>query len=205
VVIEAEELYSEVLRTALADNILSDEEKLLLETLRDKLDISIEKHEDLKNSFMPRRMKCSDDPTVFEYEPSLRIEDIDEKKRPRRGVVKKVLINFRPGSTRMDVMSERRINNIYNELSRLPRTEIEISGHTDDRSSKETDERKRRTLNKHLSFERAKVVRDILVKRGLPIELMVIKGCGEEKPIADNDTSAGRRKNQRVEVRFLSN
>lgn len=43
-------------------------------------------------------------------------------------------------------------------------------------------------------------VRSILLAGGIAAERMDIKGYGESKPIADNDTPAGRAQNRRVEI-----
>ncbi|KAF5063027.1 OmpA family protein [anaerobic digester metagenome] len=72
-------------------------------------------------------------------------------------------------------------------------TVVEIAGHTD---SVGTD-----AYNLKLSDRRAKSVRDYLVKNfGLDEKLFSSKGYGESKPIATNDTEAGRAQNRRIEA-----
>jgi len=41
---------------------------------------------------------------------------------------------------------------------------------------------------------------DYLVSQGVPADAISFKGYGEEKPIADNATNAGRQENRRVEL-----
>ncbi len=68
---------------------------------------------------------------------------------------------------------------------------IEVQGHTDNKGSKQ--------LNAKLSDDRAKAVREALIKRGVDGGRLVSKGYGPDKPIADNATDAGRAQNRRVQ------
>ncbi len=61
------------------------------------------------------------------------------------------------------------------------------------------------TYNRLLSKKRALAVRDFLVEQGVPNELLRLESYGEEKPQADNRTSAGRAQNRRVEIALFSN
>jgi len=62
-------------------------------------------------------------------------------------------------------------------------------------------------FNKQLSEYRSKSVIDYLVlKHSLPLQRLIRPfGYGSEKPAADNDSSDGRAKNRRVEIRVLVN
>ena len=72
-------------------------------------------------------------------------------------------------------------------------TVVEIAGHTDSKGSDE--------YNQKLSERRAKAVRDYLVnKLGMDGKLFSAVGYGESKPIATNDTDAGRAENRRMEA-----
>lgn len=55
-----------------------------------------------------------------------------------------------------------------------------------------------------LSRVRAKEVAQYLNKKGVRGSQLQFKGYGKRKPIADNNTKAGRKKNQRVEIKILS-
>jgi OOP family OmpA-OmpF porin len=58
--------------------------------------------------------------------------------------------------------------------------------------------------NKTLSDRRAHAVMDHLVQRGgVPAEVLIAKGYGEEKPVAPNDTEENREKNRRVEFNIV--
>jgi outer membrane protein OmpA-like peptidoglycan-associated protein len=53
--------------------------------------------------------------------------------------------------------------------------------------------------NLQLSDQRAKAVMKYLVEHGIPKEALTAQGYGVTRPVADNDTDAGREKNRRVE------
>ena len=56
--------------------------------------------------------------------------------------------------------------------------------------------------NKDLSKERAISAKKYLLSKGIPEKRIEIRWMGEVKPIADNETEDGRRKNRRVEIDF---
>lgn len=70
---------------------------------------------------------------------------------------------------------------------------MEIEGHTDSVGSEAS--------NQTLSLGRAESVREYLRQNGVKTELMLAaQGFGESKPVADNETPAGRQVNRRVEI-----
>ncbi len=70
-----------------------------------------------------------------------------------------------------------------------------VEGHTD---SKGADD-----YNLDLSDRRANSVREYLVGKGVPADQLLAKGFGESKPIATNNTEAGRAQNRRVVFTLL--
>ena len=77
-------------------------------------------------------------------------------------------------------------------LSAHPGLKMEIEGHTD---SVGTDE-----YNQNLSERRAESVRSYLVSQNIAPAMVTSIGFGESKPVATNDTAAGRQQNRRVEL-----
>ena len=74
---------------------------------------------------------------------------------------------------------------------------IEIEGHTDSTGDPQVNER--------LGLERAEAVKRYLHEsHEIPLHRMNVISYGEEKPIAPNDTQAGRAQNRRVVVRVLA-
>ena len=60
-----------------------------------------------------------------------------------------------------------------------------------------------REYNQALSERRAKAVRDWMVAHGISEDRLMIKGFGEDRPVADNNSEEGRRYNRRVKVRTI--
>jgi outer membrane protein OmpA-like peptidoglycan-associated protein len=80
-------------------------------------------------------------------------------------------------------------------LKEYEKTVVEVAGHTDSQGSGE--------YNQALSERRAGTVAGYLVNRGV-MEMRVIKiGLGETRPVADNETEAGRAANRRVELTLV--
>jgi OOP family OmpA-OmpF porin len=83
------------------------------------------------------------------------------------------------------------IQRVADFMRTYPRTTAEIEGHTDSKGSN--------AHNKRLSQRRADAVREVLVSKfGIDTGRLRATGYGEERPIADNKTEAGRQKNRRV-------
>lgn len=80
-------------------------------------------------------------------------------------------------------------------LNEYPTAKFTVEGHTDSVGSE--------SLNQKLSEERANSVRDFLIKEGIAADRLTAIGYGEAKPIATNNTSAGRTQNRRVEINLV--
>jgi OOP family OmpA-OmpF porin len=78
---------------------------------------------------------------------------------------------------------------------RCPSALLQISGHTDS----DGDD----ALNQTLSLRRAKAVRNYLTKNGIAGSRILAIGYGEKRPIASNDTAAGKKKNRRIEFSVI--
>ncbi len=76
-----------------------------------------------------------------------------------------------------------------------PYYQLKISGHTDDVGNDNT--------NLRLSEKRAKSCLEYLVTKGISKDRLSFIGYGEQKPIADNGSSEGRRTNRRVQFELL--
>jgi outer membrane protein OmpA-like peptidoglycan-associated protein len=63
-----------------------------------------------------------------------------------------------------------------------------------------TDNVGARDMNMGLSQNRAQAVRDYLVSKGIPQDLVTAQGKGPDEPVADNASVEGRAQNRRVEI-----
>ncbi|MCL2759510.1 MAG: OmpA family protein [Treponema sp.] len=107
-------------------------------------------------------------------------------------------IQFYPDSNRMLPGEQEKLSRIATILMRYPERDIVISGHAALAGS--------RDYLLQLSQERAKAIADyFLANKVRAADRMVIRGYGAERPIADNSTEEGMRKNRRVEITILEN
>lgn len=104
-------------------------------------------------------------------------------------------INFAPGSSEVDASSAEVIGRLASVLDRCSGARIEVGGYTDSQGREET--------NLRISRERAEAVKAALIRSGAAAETLTAMGYGEESPIADNGTAAGRAKNRRIEFKNL--
>jgi len=88
--------------------------------------------------------------------------------------------------------AEDEIARIAAVLIKYPQTNISIEGHTDSKGAEE--------YNMDLSKSRAEAVKASLIGRGLSSSRLQTIGFGESKPVATNDTEAGRQQNRRVRI-----
>ena len=79
--------------------------------------------------------------------------------------------------------------------------DVDIFGYTDNQGWKNSTAEQSKQKNLDLSQERAQSVSSYLMSCGITsAQIKGVQGMGEENPIADNSTAAGRQENRRVEV-----
>lgn len=104
-------------------------------------------------------------------------------------------VQFEMGKNALKKESYPILDEIVNILREYPAYSLSISGHTDDIGPSDR--------NLQLSMDRAKACVDYLVFRGIDSDRLQATGYGETKPIATNNTAAGREKNRRVEFEMV--
>jgi len=77
-------------------------------------------------------------------------------------------------------------------LQRYPDSAIIVTGHTDSTGTM--------AYNQSLSERRADSVAAVLIESGVSSRRVVARGAGQTRPVASNDTAAGRAQNRRVEI-----
>ncbi len=81
-------------------------------------------------------------------------------------------------------------------LKEYPASSFTIEGHSDSVGSAK--------VNQLLTERRANAIRDYLVENGINPEKLIAIGYGEESPVGDNKTKAGRANNRRIEIKLNS-
>ena len=122
-----------------------------------------------------------------------RLQKFADVKEDERGTIITLAggIPFKTGKADLQQQAIDRLKIVAEALKGTQRT-ILVEGHTDSTGKPET--------NMKLSQARADTVRKYLVDGGIPADQIRTQGVGQDRPVADNKTSAGRAKNRRVEV-----
>jgi peptidoglycan-associated lipoprotein len=107
--------------------------------------------------------------------------------------------NFKFGKTALPDEAKAKIDQVVSDLKGQQGKDIyiEIEGHTDNVGAKET--------NYELGMKRAEEVKQYLyMQHQIPLHKINVISYGEDKPVAPNNTRAGRAQNRRVVIRVLS-
>jgi len=102
-------------------------------------------------------------------------------------------IFFGTGSSKLLAKSNTALNNVITILKANPEYKVEINGYTDNQGNADK--------NRALSEARATAVQNYLIAKGIDSNRLSAAGFGDENPLADNKTAAGRAKNRRVEMK----
>ncbi len=106
-------------------------------------------------------------------------------------------LNFRSGSAVIPPDTYEMLDNAVKSIEIFPDRKVRVEGHTDSVGSAK--------YNQMLSERRANAVRDYLLQRlpeGHPGVDAV--GYGEDRPIANNETEEGRKKNRRIDIVLIA-
>ena len=104
-------------------------------------------------------------------------------------------ILFDTGKASIKAESTSVMVDIITILKEYPTAKFTVEGHTDSVGSEK--------LNQGLSEKRALSVKEFLVEKGIDEFRLSAIGYGEAKPIATNNTRAGRAQNRRVEINLV--
>jgi outer membrane protein OmpA-like peptidoglycan-associated protein len=104
-------------------------------------------------------------------------------------------INFETGKAVITAGSFKSLDDLVTLLNSYPGASVEIQGHTDNNGTPES--------NKTLSQDRANSVKRYLSAGGVSEARMTAIGYGQEVPLADNKTEAGKTKNRRVDFKLV--
>jgi outer membrane protein OmpA-like peptidoglycan-associated protein len=116
-----------------------------------------------------------------------------ETRETARGLIVNLSdVLFDTGSATLKPGAREKLARVAGILASHPDLHIEIEGHTD---SVGTD-----NYNQGLSERRAESVRTYLMQQRISPTAVEAEGFGESRPVATNDTAAGRQQNRRVEL-----
>ena len=101
-------------------------------------------------------------------------------------------IQFEYNSAALTEDSEAGIQMLTEFLQRNPQLKVELAGHTDNVGSD--------NYNLKLSSERAEIVRQALVDKGIDATRLTAKGYGATQPLVPNDSEEHRAMNRRTEM-----
>lgn len=104
-------------------------------------------------------------------------------------------IKFAPDSAALLPGESERLDQIAEVLKLAPNSQFLVEGHTASVGKPSGEQT--------LSEQRARAVAQELEKRGVKAAAFICRGWGGNKPVAANDTDAGRAQNRRVEITIL--
>lgn len=103
-------------------------------------------------------------------------------------------IYFATGKYTLLAKSNKGLNDVAEILKAEPELKLAIDGHTDNTGKADK--------NQILSDNRANAVKQYLISKGVSEAQLTAAGHGQDQPVADNKTAAGRQKNRRVELKL---
>ncbi len=109
--------------------------------------------------------------------------------------LKNRIVEFESGSAVLTAAGRQILEEMAVALHKVGGKKVKIIGHTD--SSGDGNK------NFLLSQERAIAVRNYLIAKNIKAENLSTEGMGSSKPVADNTTAEGRKKNRRIEFEVL--
>lgn len=121
--------------------------------------------------------------------------ELKKLKEGNKIVLNNIFYDFDQSTLRPESASE--LNKLVKLLTDNPSMKIELSSHTDSKGSND--------YNQQLSQERAQVLVNYLLSKGIAKNRLTAKGYGETSPVATNDTEEGRQLNRRSEFKIIKN
>ena len=143
-----------------------------------------------KDNYFPNKVVLQQQDKKMNSNKSISLEKIEINKSI---VVENIAYTYNKAS--LNPSSTTILEELKTSMLKNPKLKIKVIGHTDNAGSDD--------YNQKLSERRAETVKTYLVKNGIFQERIQIEGMGEKKPIASNQTEAGRSKNRRTEFIIL--
>ncbi|WP_252152418.1 OmpA family protein [Acinetobacter terrae] len=109
--------------------------------------------------------------------------------------LKNRIIEFESGSAILAESGIQILDEMAVALNKVAGKKVKVIGHTDSSGNP--------AKNLTLSQERAAAVKNYLIGKNIPTDRLSVEGLGSNKPVADNTTAEGRKKNRRIEFEVL--
>ena len=109
--------------------------------------------------------------------------------------LKNRIIEFESGSAILAESGIQILDEMAVALNKVAGKQVKVIGHTDSSGNP--------AKNLTLSQERAAAVKNYLIGKNIPTDHLSVEGLGSNKPVADNTTAEGRKKNRRIEFEVL--
>ena len=110
-------------------------------------------------------------------------------------------ILFTTGSSTLSSTAKTSLTQFSNVLKSNADCDVAVQGYTDNAGWKNSTAEQSKQKNLNLSQQRAQSVTNYLLSLGVPsTQIRSTMGYGEDNPVADNSTAAGKAQNRRVEV-----
>jgi outer membrane protein OmpA-like peptidoglycan-associated protein len=112
---------------------------------------------------------------------------------PGKLILRLTGLSFPPGSAQLERNAAPLLQKAAQAIAMFPRAAIIIEGHTDSAGDA--------AANQHLSEARAQAVQGrLMTELGSPAGRLQALGLGESRPVASNDSNAGRKQNRRIDI-----
>jgi OOP family OmpA-OmpF porin len=103
-------------------------------------------------------------------------------------------VEFESGKAALTPAGQAILDEMIAAMKKISQRKVEIIGHTDNQGLRAT--------NQGLSQARAEAVKAYMASHGINGDLLTASGQGADRPVASNDTPAGRARNRRIEFRI---
>ncbi|MDQ1591235.1 MAG: OmpA-OmpF porin, family [Pyrinomonadaceae bacterium] len=138
------------------------------------------------------KVQPTDSPSAEIKEPTGAGSNVQQRQSSASSMA---VVRFESGNLTLSPQAQADLVKVFNMMSENPSIKVEVGGYTDNEGNP--------VRNLKLSVKRAILVKDYLVRLGIPSERVVVQGYGSVNPLADNKTAEGRAQNRRVEVNLL--
>ncbi len=101
-------------------------------------------------------------------------------------------LTFESNSAQITAQARPNVDDLLQIMQAYPTLQIRIEGNTDSTGDD--------AINDPLSGDRAEAVKQALIKGGIAEGRVTTRERGDTKPVATNETEAGRQKNRRIDV-----